>query len=266
MLLANHCCIDFLEILPPETVDLVVTSPPYDDLRTYGDFSSWSHETFKLAANGILKALKPGGVIIWVVNDKTINGSESGSSFRQALYFKEIGLNLHDTMIWKKDSATFPDKTRYYSVFEYMFVLSKGNPKTFNPLIDRPNKWAGLKKKRTSEYKKSGERTKTSDRVYEMPQFGVRHNVWEISVGANKSSKVKKNHPAIFPEALARDHILSWSNPGDTVMDPFMGSGTVGTEALKLGRDFIGCEINPAYFNEAEALINSIKQQSLHLN
>ena len=226
---------------PDDCIDLVVTSPPYDDLRTYGGHS-WD---FPAVARELTRILKPGGVIVWVVGDETVNGSETGTSFRQALYFKEIGFNLHDTMIWNKGgfSAVGSLEWRYAPVFEYMFVFSKGKVKTFCPLIDRPNIHKGTKLRGTVR-NKDGSMKPMSNIGKTLRDYGQRFNVWEISPHRQRGDNC---HPAPFPEALARDHILSWSNPGDLVLDPFAGSGTTLKAAKELGRRWVGIEVNPAY-------------------
>lgn len=252
-------CLDLIKNIPDNSVDLVVTSPPYDNLRTYNGSLEWSFEIFQNIARELKRVLKDGGVIVWVIGDATIKGSETGSSFKQALYFKEdLELNLHDTMIYKKDSCVFPEQTRYYPIFEYMFILTKGRIKTFNPIRDRKNKWSGLKKIQGPEYDKRGNKViKRKKRHYVMDPFGVRHNIWEISTGCGKTSKDKINHPAMYPEKLAHDHIVSWSNEGDTVLDPFMGSGTTGKMCKTLNRKFIGIEKEKKYYDIAVERINS---------
>ena len=208
-------------------------------------------------ANELHRITANGGVVVWVVGDKTIKGTETGSSFKQALYLKEIGFNLHDTMIWYKGSCPFPDKTRYYQSFEYMFVFSKGKPKTINLLDDRKNKGAGRKVCGTYRQKdgttvpQSAVRLK-NNRV--IKEYGVRFNVWDLSEEKNN----KTGHPAVFPEHIAKDHIISWSNEGDTVLDPFMGSGTTGVACKELNRDFIGIEIVPEYFEIAKNRIEGL--------
>jgi DNA modification methylase len=255
--LHNGHCVDIMrKHVADESVDLVVTSPPYDDLRNYEKSNDWSFDSFTFVAKELQRVLRPGGVIVWVVNDKTHKGSETGSSFRQALYFKEIGLRLHDTMIYMKDSCVWPEKTRYYPVFEYMFVLAKGEPKTFNPIKDRKNKWAGRRKVQANEYDHRGEFVTKRRKEFEIEEYGVRYNVWTIPTGALKTTQDKINHPAAFPESLARDHILSWSNPGDVVLDPFLGSGTTGKMAVVLDRSFIGIERVTTYFYDASERIS----------
>lgn len=239
-----HCgdnC-DLLGNLPRDCVDLVVTSPPYDDLRTYGGHS-WD---FYGVAWQLKRVLKPGGVIVWVVADETKDGSETGSSMEQALHFKRIGLNLHDTMIWNKGCFTGVGSVsvRYGPSTEFMFVLSKGKVKTFNPVKDRRNIHAGAESKARTIRVPSGDVIRKTHESGVMGEFGIRFNVWDIAPEASNAVRV---HPAQFPEALACDHIASWSNPGDLVLDPFSGSGTTARAAKNLDRQFIGIEINPAY-------------------
>jgi len=242
---------DHLDIMPKyikeESIDLTVTSPPYDNVREYKGYTF----NYKACAKELWRVTKPGGVVVWVVGDATINGSETGTSFRQALYFRdECGFNLHDTMIYEKDGISFPDASRYYSCFEYMFVFSKGYPKTKNLIKDRVNLYAGNKCVSTDREADGSIRHshgRISGKRYS--DVGVRKNVWKINMGFNKSTKDKiaYEHPAIFPENLAHDHIISWSNPGDVVFDPMAGSGTVLKVAEQLGRDSIGIEISGEY-------------------
>lgn len=226
-----------LQAMKAATVDLTVTSPPYDNLRTYNGFS-WGFESL---ARELYRVTKPGGVVVWVVGDATVKGSETGTSFRQALFFKEIGFNLHDTMIYQKDNCPFPSSNRYYANFEYMFVFSKGTPKTFNAIADRANKSFGRKISGTNRTK-DGATKPIKNKGQQIKELGVRFNCWLISEGARQ-----KDHPAPFPLALARDHVLSWSNPGDLVIDPFAGSGTTIVAARDLGRKSIGVEISAKY-------------------
>ena len=242
-------CLVLMKDIPSGSIDLTVTSPPYDNLRTYnGGVDQWCFEKFQAISKELYRITKSGGVVVWVVNDATINGSETGTSFKQALYFKECGFNLHDTMLWKKDSCAFPDSVRYYQNFEYMFVLSKGKPKTFNPIEDRKNKYAGMNVHGTFR-NKDGTTTNRSEawKSSVCKDFGCRFNVWEIpSEKANRTG-----HPAVFPKQIANDHILTWSNPGDIVFDPFLGSGTTAVAAVNTGRHYIGFELDEKYFQIA---------------
>ena len=218
-------CLETMSRMEESFCDLVLTSPPYDNLRNYEgyefDFETIAKELFRVTKN----------VLVWVVNDSTVKGSESGNSFRQALYFMSLGFKLHDTMIYEKNSPAYPanrNGNRYTQIFEFMFVFSKGEvPKQL--LCDKPNKWAG--------HKDFSGKLKNP-----VPEFSPRNNIWKYTTSFNG---VK--HPAPFPEQLARDHILSWSAENEIVYDPFMGSGTTAKAAKELGRNYIGSEISENY-------------------
>lgn len=249
----NMDCVAGLRLLDSGSVDLTVTSPPYDNLRMYKGYSF----DFESVAAELFRVTKIGGVLVWVVNDSTINGSETGTSFRQALRFKEIGWRLHDTMIYAKDSCPYPETTRYYPSFEYMFILTKGKIRTVHLIADKPNKTSGDKitgteRKADGTVRYMSAVAKKTGRC--VKPFGVRTNIWHFGMGFMKSAKerIAYKHPAIFPEQLAHDHIVSWSNEGDLVLDPFMGSGTTAKMARLTGRDFIGFEISPEYCAIAE--------------
>lgn len=250
-------CIKGMELLPDSFVDLTVTSPPYDDLRNYKGYSF----EFEDVAKELYRVTKEGGVVVWVVGDKTHNGSETGTSFKQALYFKELGFNLHDTMIYEKDSISFPDKNRYYQIFEYMFIFSKGKPKTINLLSDRKNKWYNGKKHIKGRYRNADGEQVRHNKQNLLKEYGVRFNIWRIPNGHQKSTldKVAYEHPAIFPEKLANDHILSWSNEDDVVMDPFMGSGTTAKMAKLNNRKWLGFEIAPEYVDIANQRLSNLE-------
>lgn len=244
-------CLEVMKTIEDNSIDLTVTSPPYDNLRTYnGNINQWSFDKFKEIAKELYRITKEGGVVTWVVNDATVKGSETGTSFRQALWFMECGFNLHDTMIWEKSTFSNPFPNRYHQVFEYMFILSKGKPKTFNGIEDRKNKYGGAKVKPTIR-EANGELFSRKEKT--VAEYGKRFNVWQIT----EEKRNKSGHPAPFPEQLANDHIISWSNPEDVVFDPFMGSGTTGKMALLNSRNFIGIELDKDYFTIAE---NRIKQ------
>lgn len=233
-------CLEGLKLLKDNSIDLTVTSPPYDNLRTYNGYSF----DFEGIAKELYRVTKEGGVVVWVVSDETNSGTESLTSFKQALLFKEIGFNV-ETMIWEKPTftATGALKYRYGQVFEYMFVLSKGNPQHFNPIKDRPNKCFG-DIKHGNIRQKDGTTRDISSKGKPISEFGQRFNIWKISP---EKSKNKKFHPAQFPEQLANDHIISWSNENDIVMDIFSGSGTTHKMALLNNRKFIGFEISQEY-------------------
>ena len=236
---------DVLGTLPRECIDLVVTSPPYDSLREYGGHS-WD---FFGVAWQLKRVLKPGGVIVWVVADQTKDGSETGTSMEQALHFKRLGLNLHDTMIYSKaGTGACGSNDAYWQAWEYMLVISNGKPKTINRLHDRLNRHAGKVATQGNGEKMTSIGTRSERGARIVPETSVRQNIWQYAAHYGETTA----HPAPFPAPLARDHILSWSNPGDIVLDPFAGSGTTCKAAKELGRKFIGIEINPEYCQIAE--------------
>lgn len=254
MQLLQGDCLELMKALPDNSIDLTVTSPPYDNLRTYnGNISQWSFDKFKQIAKELYRVTADGGVVVWIVADATIKGSETGTSFRQALWFIECGFNLHDTMIWEKMCPN-SNKNRYISSFEYMFVLCKGHPKTANLICDRINKHAG--RKVTGSVRDASGKLRESSGVKlkrKVKEYGSRTNVWKISAEKNN----KTGHPAVFPLQLAHDHIISWSNEGDTVLDPFMGSGTTGVACVNTNRNFIGIELDEHYFQIAQERIET---------
>lgn len=252
----NEDCIIALKQIPKNSVDLVVTSPPYDDLRDYNNELLWDFNTFKKVAKALHRVLKDNGVIVWVVGDKTDNGNKSLSSFKQALYFQQLGFNIYDVIIYEKSGTGPPHSKRYFNAFEYMFVISKGMPKTINLLKDKPNKWAGYSTyAEITRREKDGTLTNKGKKV--VNEFGVRTNIWRYSNGKGFSTKDKiaYEHPAIFPEKLVEDHINSWSNPGDIVLDPFGGSGTTAKVAKQLGRNWIYIEKVQKYCEVAKERI-----------
>tara|TARA_R110001606_G_scaffold48650_1_gene123394 strand:+ start:55 stop:951 length:897 start_codon:yes stop_codon:yes gene_type:complete len=263
----NENCLDTMKLMPDNFIDLTVTSPPYDDLRKYKGFTLPKKEI----AKELFRVTKEGGVVVWVVNDKTKNYCESLTSFKTAILFvEEAGFNLHDTMIYKRTCA-FPDVVRYYQDFEYMFVFAKGKPKTFNPLKQLKSKGT-LKRHKNKDPSKGGERQINGDlkqqneKAYNRKiesnkkDYRIKSNVWEFQRGNMKSTKDKIafKHPAIFPEQLANDHIISWSNEGDLVYDCFMGSGTTAKMAIINNRNWLGSEMSSEYCEIIEERIKNI--------
>ncbi len=248
-----------LKEIPPNSIDLTVTSPPYDDIRDYKGYN-FNDTVLNTIIAELFRITKSGGVVVWVVGDATNNGSESGTSFRQALKFMEVGFKLHDTMIYEKNTSSFParrDGNRYTQIFEYMFVFCKDKIKNVNLICDKPNKWAGYTNwgKNTNRLK-NGELQETAD-IKPVPEFSPRNNIWKYNVGKGFNSKDAESHehPAIFPEQLAEDHIISWSNEGDIVLDPFSGSGTTSKMAKKNKRNYIGIDISEEYCKLAEKIL-----------
>lgn len=236
-------CVDFMREMPEGCVDLTVTSPPYDSLRDYKGYEF----DFEAIADGLYRVTAEGGVVVWVVGDR-INGGRTLTSFRQGIYFQETGFNMHDVMIYRKKNTPFMRSNGYTNCYEFMFVLSKGKPKTFNPLKEDTvrhgfemvvhNKGAdGVNRKNLKELKKRKTRT----------------NIWAYAVGmgGTTSDKVAFRHPAVFPEKLVEDHILSWTNPHDLVFDPMCGSGTTCKMAAVNQRKYVGVDISEEYIQIA---------------
>lgn len=239
-------CLEEMRKIADGSVDLTVTSPPYDNLRTYnGNIDQWGEHVWKACIKDLFRVTKPGGIVVWIVGDATINGSETGTSFKQALWAMECGFNLHDTMIYEKaGTGACGSNYAYWQAFEYMFILSKGKPyavhriETKNPIVSGGSRRKANGEKKTEKRNLSG-------------KFQKLNNIWRFAVGGKDAG-----HPAVFPEQLAHDHIISWSNEGDTVLDPFMGSGTTGVACVNTGRSFIGIELDERYFAIAEERIH----------
>jgi DNA modification methylase len=257
-------CLDTMGRMEDNFIDLTVTSPPYDNLRDYNGY----HFPFEEIAKQLYRVTRPGGVVVWVVGDQVVNGSETVTSSEQKVFFRKVGFNIHDTMIYEKNGPAYPaneTSNRYSQVFEYMFILSKGKPKTSNLLKDKKNRWAGYKTfGDNSERLQNGDIKKRSQ--YVIGDVSYRNNIWKINNGKGYSSvdEIAFDHPAIFPEQLAADHIYSWSNKGDIVYDPFSGSGTTCKMAHLQGRKWIGSEISKEYVELSEKRIAPyLAQQSM---
>jgi len=252
----NENCLDTMKRMDDNFIDLTVTSPPYDNLRKYNGYSF----DFENIAKELYRVTKDGGIVVWIVGDATIKGSETGTSFRQALYFKEIGFNLNDTMIYRKLNYLPVTSCRYEPQFEYMFILSKGKVKTFNPIM-KPNKSAGNK---GGTHRHNGnylEKLHTNNGI--IKKEGRRTNVWDVACGSmNSKDKISFKHPATFPEKLANDHIISWSNEEDIVYDCFMGSGTTAKMCVLNNRKYIGSEISKEYVDLANERLIKYKTQN----
>lgn len=257
--ITNDNCKKVLTDFDDNTIDLVITSPPYDDLRDYTKEAKWNYKNFQEIAKQLFRIMKVGGVVVWVVGDKVDKGNKSLTSFRQAIFFQEIGFNVFDVIIYEKTGSGPPHKNRYFNTYEYMFVLSKGLPKTINLLKDKKNKWANCKTY-TNVTRREKDGTLTDKGRKTVNEMGVRTNIWKYTNGKGFSTKdeIAYQHPAIFPEKLVQDHILAWSNEGDIVLDPFGGSGTVAKKAIELKRQWISIEISKEYCEIAEKRIKSV--------
>lgn len=249
-------------LLPANSINLTVTSPPYDNLRTYQGYNF----DFEAIARQLFRVTKQGGVVVWVVGDATVNGSETGTSFRQALYFMELGFNLHDTMIYER-FGRFPDVSRYRNDFEFMFVFAKSQPKTYHKIRDRKNVKPIGSSLRGTERTQDGQLL--ANRTHRVRKaLGDKGNIWRYAAGLGSTTQdqIAYQHPAIFPEALARDHILSWSNPGDIVLDPMCGSGTTLKMCVLTGRQFIAFDISKEYCELAKKRIALAQSQPTLFN
>lgn len=262
-------CGDNVEImrqLPDECIDLTVTSPPYDlvdydeagNLITHPDKGLRDYEgyswDFAAVAGQLWRVTKPGGIVVWVVGDATVNGSETGSSFRQALYFMGLGFNV-ETMIYNREALGAKGSHNFYwQGFEYMFILVKGIPKVFNPIRDKTNKFAGCSTK-GERLNQNGSKRQAQLRI--IPEYSQRGNVWTMGGGDREFI----DHPAAFPVELAADHIISWSNPGDLVLDPFIGSGTTAKMAAILGRNYLGIDTSENYCNLARRRVANAERE-----
>jgi len=245
---------DCLAVMPLlGKVDMACTSPPYDSLRDYG--AGFEGVDLLSAISCVSNVLCDGGVCMWNVADATVNGSETGSSFKQALHAISCGLNLHDTMLYIKDNVNFPESVRYFSGHEYMFIFSKGAPKSFNPLNDRPNKWSGTIMHGTDRHP-NGTTKQISGKGKEIKPHGMRFNYWRMTNSAGNLG-----HPAPMPYSMAHDHIVSWSNHSETILDPFMGSGTTLVACQRLGRSGTGIELDPDYFDIACRRVDEATRQ-----
>lgn len=245
-------CLEVMPDIPDNYIDLTITSPPYDNLRDYKGYTF----NFENIAKELYRVTKQGGVVVWVVGDATIKGSETGTSFKQALYFKEIGFNLHDTMIYYKNSYPFPPQNRYYQQFEYMFVLSKDKPNYVN-LLKQKSLYSG-----SATHTQRGKDGITKQFTSTSKEERIKDNVWKFETGYMKSTKDKiaYKHPAMFPEKLVQDHIISWSNKGDIVLDPMCGSGTTCKMAKENGRNYIGIDISKEYCEIARRRIRAMPE------
>ena len=265
----NEDCLVTMSNIPDNTIDLTVTSPPYDDLRTYNnhisgkktEFNGYSFD-FENIAKELYRTTKEGGIVVWVVGDGTEKGSETGTSFRQALFFKEIGFNIHDTMIYMKNNFSNPSSNRYHQIFEYMFVLSKGKPKTFNSIKDRKNVYGGQVGSWGKNTSRQVDGTMVERKKKVIEEYGQRYNVWTFKTSKNgQEDEIAYQHPAIFPIQLVKDHIISWTNPGDLIFDLFMGSGTTAKAALQTDRVYLGSEISDEYYEICLKRLESIQKE-----
>ena len=255
----NEDCLIGLKKIPDNFVDLVITSPPYDSLRDYNGYSF----DFEEIAKQLFRTIKVGGVVVWVVGDMVKKSSKTLTSFKQAIYFQSIGFNVFDIIIYEKSGSSPPHKNRYFNTFEYMFIFSKDKPKYINLIKDKVNKWAGSSTfGNVSVREKNGTLTKKGKKI--VNELSYRTNIWKYvsGYGFSSSNKIAYQNPAIFPEKLVKDHLISWSKENDLVLDPFMGSGTTAVVCVQNNRNYIGFEISKDYCDLAN---KRIKDLPIHL-
>lgn len=253
-LLLNTDCVEGMKMIDDNTIDLTITSPPYDDLRVYKGFSF----DFENVAKELYRITKEGGTVVWIVGDATKDGCETLTSFKQALYFKEIGFNILDTMIYEKSGCGACGSNKcYIQNFEYMFVMTKGKIQTYNLIYDRPNSVIGKQTVNTNRDKFTADNGRKY-REIETKEMGRRFNIWKYNQTSGQDNFSKK-HPAPFPQDLVKDHIISWSNEGDIVFDPFMGSGTTAKVAQSLNRKWVGTELSEDYCKIIVERLNCIE-------
>jgi site-specific DNA-methyltransferase (adenine-specific) len=251
-------CVDVMHNLDSDSIDLTITSPPYDNLRNYNGYTF----PFIEIAKGLHRITKEGGIVVWVIGDATIDGSETGTSFKQALEFVNIGFKLHDTMIFQKQNP-IPQiyRKRYTNIFEYMFIFSKGAVAKHNP-IKVNCLHAGLELNGTTYKNYSKNEQKREKLAKPVKSKKIKGNIWEYVVGKKAEDQEAKGHPAPFPCALARDHIISWTDKGDLVLDPMCGSGTTCRSALELNRKYIGIDISKEYCEITRERIKQFENQT----
>jgi DNA modification methylase len=252
-------CVEVMKEMNEGVIDLTVTSPPYDDLRNYKGYKF----EFEEIALGLKRITKPGGIIVWVVGDKYLKGNRTLTSFKQALYFQEIGLNVHDVMIYRKKNTPFMRSNAYTNCYEFMFIFSNGSPNTYNPIME-PTVRQGYEKMPANK----GADGVNNKVLSKLNDFKSRTNIWEYAVGSGGTTtdKIAFQHPAVFPEKLARDHILSWTNKGDTVFDPMAGSGTTLKMAKLENRNFFGCDISQEYIDITNQRLDMVNTLTLNLD
>ncbi len=258
--------LDRVKKFKTNTIDCTITSPPYDDIRDYENSLVWNLDVCVQMAKELYRVSKVGAVVCWVVADQTKDGSESGNAFRQALAFMDVGFKLHDTMIYRKENPPpTGGNNRYFQSWEYMFVFSKGKPKTFNPkMIKRKNKYNDKRTHRTKNFVRGADGKHKEKRTVELREVVKSTNILSYVVGGGNSTMDKEafQHPAIFPEHLVYDLILTFTNAGDLVCDPMHGSGTVGKMCVLTGRRILGFEKVRKYF---DVQINRITEYHQHI-
>lgn len=247
-----------LRLLPADCIDLTLTSPPYDWIRDYNGTFDPAKFPFVRIAEELYRITAPGGVVLWITRDQQQDCCESGTSAKQMLYFKNIGFNVQTMIV---DSISARHRRYCYGMPpQFCFVLSKGRPKAFHPIRDKPNTEPG-RIKSWSARNRDGRIRKGKPK--EIPKYGRRSHIWLYPTGFGLVSDdpLPRNAPAPMVETVAGDLMLSYSNPGDLILDPMAGLGTTGKVAVKLNRQFIGFERVRKYCDVANDRVRQAFEQ-----
>jgi site-specific DNA-methyltransferase (adenine-specific) len=242
-------CVEGMKQIPGSSIDLVVTSPPYDSIRNYNGFTFDLHAT----GQGIHRVLRDGGIAAMVLQDQTSNFGKSLTSFRTVLdWCDNIGFKLFECVIYRKygpEGAWW--RNRFRVDHEYMPIFLKGNrPNYFDKEpLKIPSKHGGKVMTGSGSRRTDGKTNHAVTRMINPTK--CRGTVWDYLMAGDKDP-IKRKHPAPFPDQIPKDFIGCFCPPGGIVLDPFMGCGSTAMAALALGRRFIGFEISPEYCSLAE--------------
>lgn len=241
-----HCmeCVEGMEMLPDDCVDLVVTSPPYDAVRKYNGFAFDLHQT----GAQIHRVLKDGGIAAMVIQDQTKDFGKSLTSFRTIIdWCDSFGFKLFECVIYRKNGSEGAWwKHRFRVDHEYIPLFLKGDrPAYFDKQPLRvPSKHGGKVMSGSGNRRTDGATNGTVRR--EINATKCRGTIWNYLMAGDKNP-LKRKHPAVFPDAIPSDLIQCFCPPGGIVLDPFIGSGSTAVQALKHERHFIGFDISQEY-------------------
>ena len=260
----NADCLEALKLLPDNSVDLIITSPPYADQRvsTYGGVKPEKYvEWFLPISKELLRVLKPDGTFVLNIKEKVVNGERSTYVMELIIEMKKQGWLWTEEFIWYKKNC-FPGKwpNRFRDAWERLLQFNKS--KNFNmyqeevmvPMGD----WAKTRLKNLSETDKRRDNSKVGSGFGKnVSKWVDRDKAYPTNVLNLATETGNKSHSAVFPKSLPAWFIKLFTKPGDMVLDPFLGSGTTSMVAGELGRKSIGIEILPEYY---ELSINNFKQ------
>lgn len=251
-------CVEGMKKIPDNSVDIVVTSPPYDGIRDYNGFNFDLHET----GRGLIRILKEGGIVAMVIQDQTKNFGKTLTSFKTIIdWCDNIGFKLFECVIYRKHGSEGAWWTNRFRVdHEYMPIFLKGEkPQYFNkenlkvPSIHGGKVMTGSGSRRTDG--------KTNARVTRpINTMKCRGTIWNYLMAGDKDP-IKRQHPAPFPDQIPLDFIECFCPPGGVVLDPFMGSGSTAVAAKKLNRKYIGFDTSEEYIKIAHARLRNTETQ-----